>query len=278
MTFMWPQLLLLLLLVPLGVVFACAPDRASARRGAGGRAARGRPSGAAGAPPAGDAAARPGRPLLVAGFVVLGDRRSPGRRRTSRCRGTRARSSSTSTCRGAWPRRPRSRPAWTPAKTAADHRRAPAAGRRHRARRVQRRGHRGPGARPATRRTSSPRSSGSRPPAGRRSGRASCRRSTRSRRPRTTRRADVYSNRSGAPRDAAAGGRRRATRRRSSSCSPTARTTSVPTRWRPPRTPPTAGIRIFTIGIGSAAGADLDLDGFKVHTQLDEATLTRSPR
>ena len=35
------------------------------------------------------------------------------------------------------------------------------------------------------------------------------------------------------------------------------------------------GIRIVTIGIGSAAGADLDLDGFKVHTQLDEATLTQ---
>ena len=35
------------------------------------------------------------------------------------------------------------------------------------------------------------------------------------------------------------------------------------------------GIRIVTIGIGSAAGADLDLDGFKVHTQLDEATLTK---
>jgi Ca-activated chloride channel family protein len=35
------------------------------------------------------------------------------------------------------------------------------------------------------------------------------------------------------------------------------------------------GIRIVTIGIGSAAGADLDLDGFRVHTQLDEATLTQ---
>ncbi|HEY6570559.1 MAG TPA: VWA domain-containing protein, partial [Candidatus Limnocylindrales bacterium] len=33
------------------------------------------------------------------------------------------------------------------------------------------------------------------------------------------------------------------------------------------------GIRIVTIGVGSAGGADLDLDGFKVHTQLDEATL-----
>lgn len=33
------------------------------------------------------------------------------------------------------------------------------------------------------------------------------------------------------------------------------------------------GIRIVTIGVGSAAGADLDLDGFRVHTQLDEATL-----
>jgi Ca-activated chloride channel family protein len=35
------------------------------------------------------------------------------------------------------------------------------------------------------------------------------------------------------------------------------------------------GIRIVTIGVGSAAGADLDLDGFRVHTQLDEATLTQ---
>ncbi|HEY4189989.1 MAG TPA: VWA domain-containing protein, partial [Candidatus Limnocylindrales bacterium] len=33
------------------------------------------------------------------------------------------------------------------------------------------------------------------------------------------------------------------------------------------------GIRIVTIGVASAAGADLDLDGFKVHTQLDAATL-----
>jgi Ca-activated chloride channel family protein len=33
------------------------------------------------------------------------------------------------------------------------------------------------------------------------------------------------------------------------------------------------GVRIFTIGIGSAAGADLDIDGFTVHTQLDEAAL-----
>jgi Ca-activated chloride channel family protein len=33
------------------------------------------------------------------------------------------------------------------------------------------------------------------------------------------------------------------------------------------------GIRIVTIGVGSAAGSDLDLDGFRVHTQLDEATL-----
>jgi Ca-activated chloride channel family protein len=33
------------------------------------------------------------------------------------------------------------------------------------------------------------------------------------------------------------------------------------------------GVRIFTIGIGSPGGADLDLNGFTVHTQLDEATL-----
>jgi Ca-activated chloride channel family protein len=33
------------------------------------------------------------------------------------------------------------------------------------------------------------------------------------------------------------------------------------------------GVRIYTVGIGSAAGTTLDIDGFKVHTQLDAATL-----
>jgi Ca-activated chloride channel family protein len=33
------------------------------------------------------------------------------------------------------------------------------------------------------------------------------------------------------------------------------------------------GIRIYTVGIGSPAGATIDIDGFKVHTQLDAATL-----
>jgi Ca-activated chloride channel homolog len=33
------------------------------------------------------------------------------------------------------------------------------------------------------------------------------------------------------------------------------------------------GIRIDTVGIGSAAGTTIDLNGFKVHTQLDAATL-----
>jgi Ca-activated chloride channel family protein len=33
------------------------------------------------------------------------------------------------------------------------------------------------------------------------------------------------------------------------------------------------GVRIYTIGIGSAAGTDLNLNGFLIHTQLDEATL-----
>jgi Ca-activated chloride channel family protein len=33
------------------------------------------------------------------------------------------------------------------------------------------------------------------------------------------------------------------------------------------------GVRIYTVGIGSAAGATLDIGGFKVHSQLDEATL-----
>jgi Ca-activated chloride channel family protein len=33
------------------------------------------------------------------------------------------------------------------------------------------------------------------------------------------------------------------------------------------------GVRIVTVGIGSTAGTTIDLDGFEVHTQLDEATL-----
>jgi len=33
------------------------------------------------------------------------------------------------------------------------------------------------------------------------------------------------------------------------------------------------GVRIFTVGIGSEGGATLDLEGFQVHTQLDAATL-----
>jgi Ca-activated chloride channel homolog len=33
------------------------------------------------------------------------------------------------------------------------------------------------------------------------------------------------------------------------------------------------GIRIFTVGIGSAAGTTVHVNGFSVHTQLDEATL-----
>jgi Ca-activated chloride channel homolog len=33
------------------------------------------------------------------------------------------------------------------------------------------------------------------------------------------------------------------------------------------------GVRIYTVGLGSAAGTTLDLNGFQVHTQLDAATL-----
>src|SRR5574341_177363 len=33
------------------------------------------------------------------------------------------------------------------------------------------------------------------------------------------------------------------------------------------------GVRIYTVGIGSVAGALLDIEGFTIHSQLDEATL-----
>lgn len=35
------------------------------------------------------------------------------------------------------------------------------------------------------------------------------------------------------------------------------------------------GVRIYTIGIGTAAGATLNIEGFAVHSQLDEASLQR---
>jgi Ca-activated chloride channel family protein len=33
------------------------------------------------------------------------------------------------------------------------------------------------------------------------------------------------------------------------------------------------GVRVYAVGIGSPAGIDLDVEGFTVHTSLDEATL-----
>jgi len=33
------------------------------------------------------------------------------------------------------------------------------------------------------------------------------------------------------------------------------------------------GVRVFTVGVGSAAGANVKIEGFTVHTQLDEAML-----
>ena len=111
------------------------------------------------------------------------------------------------------------------------------------------------------------------------SGRACCRRSTRSRRPRRTRR----------PTSTATGPRRPVgdARRRSHPASDASTVIVLLSDGENNERPdPIAmaqeaadrGIRIVTIGIGSAAGADLDLDGFKVHTQLDEATLTADRR
>ncbi|MGH2468119.1 MAG: VWA domain-containing protein, partial [Candidatus Limnocylindrales bacterium] len=38
------------------------------------------------------------------------------------------------------------------------------------------------------------------------------------------------------------------------------------------------GIRVYAVGVGTAAGTTLDLDGFKVHTALEEATLQQIAR
>ena len=52
-----------------------------------------------------------------------------------------------------------------------------------------------------------------------------------------------------------------------------AATDIAPTRMEAAKTAADQGVRIDTVGIGTAAGATLDLNGFRVHTQLDEDAL-----
>lgn len=49
--------------------------------------------------------------------------------------------------------------------------------------------------------------------------------------------------------------------------------TASPDPYEAAQTAADRGVRIFTVGIGSAAGATLEIDGFSIHTQLDEAAL-----
>ena len=52
-----------------------------------------------------------------------------------------------------------------------------------------------------------------------------------------------------------------------------ARTPKGAIRSRRRGPPPTAGVRIDTVGIGTPGGTTLEVEGFRVHTQLDEAAL-----
>ena len=51
--------------------------------------------------------------------------------------------------------------------------------------------------------------------------------------------------------------------------------TGPPDPFEAAQTAADRGVRIYPVGIGSAAGATLKLDGFTIHTQLDEAALQR---
>ena len=51
--------------------------------------------------------------------------------------------------------------------------------------------------------------------------------------------------------------------------------TAPPNPFEAAQTAADRGVRIYTVGIGSAAGTTLTVNGFTVHTQLDEATLQR---
>jgi Ca-activated chloride channel family protein len=49
--------------------------------------------------------------------------------------------------------------------------------------------------------------------------------------------------------------------------------TAPPDPFEAAQTSADRGVRIYTVGIGSAAGATLNVEGFAVHSRLDEATL-----
>ena len=48
---------------------------------------------------------------------------------------------------------------------------------------------------------------------------------------------------------------------------------ATPTPAPPPRSPQKAGVHIDTVGVGTAAGTTVEVDGYHLFTALDEATL-----
>ena len=239
--------------------------RAPGEPDAGGR--RGPPQYAATPDPGRPAAHRADRPRPGAG---------PTRRASSASRASRGRSSCRSTCRAAWPPRTWSRAAWRPPR--------PPLGRSSR----------------ASRRSIligvvafsdtgfSMLVPDRRPGAGPRGDRPAGARARDIDRPRDRLLADRDRGRRAGPRGrllheplagsrSAAPGRsaRDASPRRRSSCSPTARTTSGRTRSKRRGPRPSAGVRIFTVGLGTEEGTTLEVEGFRVHSRLDEPSLRR---
>ena len=272
MSFLWPQMLLALALVPLGVLAARAIDRR--RRARASSFAR---------PGAGHGSSDRRRRLRLGERVVgvlfvsatalcgpragaatgddpdpsVGGHAHPHVRRLGQHVRHGCRRHTAGRCEGSGSRA----------------RRRAAGGRRHRGRGVQRRRDVGPDADGRRGRSWAMRSTAWSLPSARRSARASSCRSTRSRRSRAARR----------PSTTAIASRRRrrrprhrcpaAIRRLRSSCSPTGRTRSRPTRRRPPMPRPIEASASIPSASARPTGTTLDIDGFTVHTQVDTAML-----
>ena len=154
MSFIWPPMLLLALLIPLGVLAYLARERRRRRRLAELRRLAGDDRRAIGR-----RRARRLRRRLPAALIARRPGRSsssrwPGRRASSACRASRARSSSPSTCRAAWPPPTCRRPGWRrPRRPPAAFVETPAGVGADRGRRVQRQRASRSRSRPTTRRS-----------------------------------------------------------------------------------------------------------------------------
>ena len=274
MSFIWPPLLLLLLAIPVGggVYVDASERRARGRRRLRARPARAaRPAARRRAPRAASGAAAPGGLLAWLTVLVLSLARPQSVIGVPRFEGTVILAFDVSGSMAATDVEPTRMEA---AKAAARVRRPASRRRPHRRRRVQRQRASRPRSPPTTGPRSSPRSTAWSRSGARRSARGISLARPRSARP---------------TRDP-----RRPTTTRTLPANPRPAPTPVPARFEPAvivlltdgennqrarsareaaQAAAETGVRIYTVGIGTTAGTTLEVEGFRVHSQLDEASL-----